>query len=316
LSDHRPQDSLTQDVALATITVRRDLLDSVAAIYGETLGWTAQQQLTLDDGLADMYRISRGRRAIVLGAPGEARGRVRLLEGETPPSPPMGTFGWTSMEVTVASCDGIHEIVAASPNFRVNGIPRDLMFGGGPPGQRAMQAVGPAGEQFYLTEILRNTAGQELAVPPAGSRAGAVFIAVLGVPIALWDVSVSFYGNVLGMWGHLDVMANLRAANAESGWPDGTLTRIAALRPRGETRIELDGYPAQATVRERRIGELPAGFGLCSFAVPDLEVVLAAARQRGVPISGPARSAQAPYDGMRAAVLAAPAGELVEVIGP
>lgn len=62
---------------------------------------------------------------------------------------------------------------------------------------------------------------------------------------------------------------------------------MAAPRGTGETRIELDGYPDFAPARDVRPGELPPGFGLATFAVRDLDAVLARAAQAGHPSAPP-----------------------------
>lgn len=104
-----------------------------------------------------------GRRVAVLGLPGSRRGRVRLVEGETPAPPPLATIGWTSLEITVRGIDELCEKVRASGTFRINGEPHDLVFSDQPPAIRAGQAAGPLGDQVYLTEIMRQTPDRELA---------------------------------------------------------------------------------------------------------------------------------------------------------
>lgn len=308
---------IVQDLTVATVTVSRARLEEVVATYEDAFGWTVRWEGALDPALAAAWGVEpAGRRAVLLGADGETRGLVRLIEGETPPPPPLATFGWSALEITVRSCDGMAERLRADRRFRVNGEPRDLQFSADPPGQRAMQAVGPAGEQLYLTQILRQTPGRELAVPPPGAEVGAVFIAVLAAPD--YAAAKAFYVDVLGTDPYIDgTQAALSVARKEMRLPEETRFLLGALRPRGETRIELDGYPAGVgRVRERRAGELPPGFGLASLLVTDLDHAVQQAHARGYRVLAPPVPIETPpYDGRRSTTVVGGAGELVELIG-
>lgn len=308
---------IVQDLAVATVTVSRGRLDEVGTIYREAFGWTVKWDGTLAPALAAAWGVAPpARRVLLLGADGEQRGQLRLIEGETPAPPPLSTFGWSSLEITVRSCDGMADRLRANPHFRVNGEPHDLKFSNDPPGQRAMQAVGPAGEQLYLTQILRQTPGRELAVPPPGADVGAVFIAVLAARD--YDAAKAFYVDVLGYDPYLDGNeVALTVARKEMGLPEGTRFLLGALRPLGETRIELDGYPAGVgRERERRPGELPAGFGIASLLVTDLDTAIRHAQARGYRVLGPPVPVHdPPYHGRRSATVVGGAGELVELIG-
>ena len=59
----------------------------------------------------------------------------------------------------------------------MHGEPADFGFGGLPPAIRASQAIGPAGEQVYLTQVLAT--GTSHVRPPPGCDVGAFFVAVL-----------------------------------------------------------------------------------------------------------------------------------------
>jgi hypothetical protein len=250
----------------------------------------------------------------VIGAPGETRGLLRLVEGASPAPPPLLTYGWSALEITVPDVDRLPDVLARSGRFRINGEPKDLRFSTSPPGQRAMQAVGPAGEQLYLTQILRQTPGRELAVPPPGARAGAIFIAVLAA--REFFRARAFYADRLAMDAYIEVdEALLSVASREARWPPEVRCKLAALKPCGETRIELDGYPPPPLGVERSVvaGELPPGFGLASFSVGDFDRALAAAASP--PLAPPMRRPEPPYAGRRAATVRGGDGELVELIG-
>jgi hypothetical protein len=321
-------ESLFVDVAAATISVPLARLDEVARVYVDTFGWEVHWAGTVDGTAWGIG--ARPRRAVVLGPRGDERGVLRLIEGETPAPPPLATYGWSAIEITVRDVDGLAgrlrvsgASVGATGDFRINGEPTDLLFSGGPPGQRAMQAVGPAGEQLYLTQILRQTPGRELAAPPAGQETGAVFITVLAARD--YAAARAFYVECLGMDAYIEVDAALSVAAREAGWPAGLTCKLAAVRGRGETRIELDGYPRPPLAKERQASasELPPGFGLASFVVVDLDRGLAAASSRSFgaaapgskPFAAPARHSEPPYNGRWAATLRGGDGELIELIG-
>jgi hypothetical protein len=303
--------SLVVDLAAVTVTVARSRLDVIAQVYTETFGWAVRWAGSTDGTAWGLPR--RERRVVVLGARGERRGLLRLVEGEAPAPPPLATYGWSAIELTVRDVDALAERLRTASQFRINGEPKDLLFSGGPPGQRAMQAVGPAGEQLYLTQILRQTAGRELATPAPGADTGAVFIAVLAA--RNYAAARSFYVDRLMMDAYIEVDAALSVAAREAGWPAGLTCKLAALKGRGETRIELDGYPAPSLATEREVvaDELPPGFGLASFWVADVDRALEAIGTE--PLATPAPRPEPPYDGRRAATLRGGDGELIELIG-
>src|SRR2546427_6391795 len=106
------------DLAAATLSVRADRLEAVALVYRETFGYEIKWS-----GPSPWSRES-----IVLGAPGEERGLVRLVESDAPPPPPLSTYGWSALEITVRDVDALHCQLVKHPAFRVNGEPKDLLF--------------------------------------------------------------------------------------------------------------------------------------------------------------------------------------------
>jgi catechol 2,3-dioxygenase-like lactoylglutathione lyase family enzyme len=308
----QPSPCLVVDLAAATVSVPGGALTDVATVYARCFGYEVKWDGTVDGSQWGL--TLRSRRVVVVGPAGESRGMLRLVEGTSPAPPPLGTYGWSALEITVRDVDALPEHLERSGRFRINGPPKDLRFSAGPPGQRAMQAVGPAGEQLYLTQILRQTEGRELAVPPDGAIAGAVFIAVLAARD--YRAARAFYVDRLGMHAYVELdQAYLSVAARENNWPDDVRCTLAALKPRGETRIELDGYPPPplSSLRAAYAGELPPGFGLTSFYVTDLDRAIAAAGSAA--IGELAAHPEPPYDGRRAATLRGGDGELVELIG-
>ena len=287
-------------------------LDSAAAIYTSEFGWSSRWSGKAG-ALGETWGIGSGRRMAYLAPEAETRGWLRLVEGPTPSPPPLCTWGWSAIEICVADVDGMMEQVSASPHFRVNGLPIDLAISDDPPGQRAMQAVGPHGVQTFLTQVLYQIPGMELLVPPSGAKVGGIFIAVLAA--RSYDRAIRFYTDGLGLETKLEFEYRPTAAR-EHNWPEGDKVRIAALKTRGVTLIELGGYGDHAGPRPTLSGELPPAIGMASFVTEDLNGTVAQAVRAGASVvAGGVEVTHPPYHGRTSILLKAPGGELLELIG-
>ena len=169
---------LVDDVATGTVTVAEDVLGNAVAAYRRLFGYEVRHESRLGEQLALTWGVSDpDRSVVVLGAEGEDRGLVRFVAGPTPPPAPYASRGWTALEITVRDVDALTERVRSSGYFHVHGEAADFGFGGLPPAIRASQAIGPAGEQVYLTQVLAT--GTSHVRPPPGCEVGALFVAVL-----------------------------------------------------------------------------------------------------------------------------------------
>jgi hypothetical protein len=190
---------------------------------------------------------------------------------------PFTSFGWNATELTVRDTDALAASLAGSP-FTVIGPPANLT---GFEWIRAMQVLGPAGECLYLTDV-----GGDAGLAQARGRVGQVFIVVCAGP----DVGalVAFHRDRLQAEVSDPVQVPIGVINRAHGLPAGTRHGLALVTLPGGTRLELDQYPASATVRAMRPGHLPPGMSVVSFD--------AAAGQKVACFSGAA-------------------GELIEVVG-
>ena len=287
-------------------------LDAATGVYTSEFGWVRRWSGEAGE-LGEAWGIGFDRRIAYLAPEAETRGWLRLVEGPTPSPPPLSTWGWNAIEICVADVDGMMEQVSASPHFRVNGRPVDLAISDDPPGQRAMQAVGPYGLQTFLTQVLYQIPGMELLVPPPGAKVGGIFIAVLAA--RSYDQAIRFYTDGLGLETKLEFEYRPTAAR-EHNWPEGDKVRIAALKTRGVTLIELDGYGDHGGPRPTLPGELPPAIGMASFATEDLDGTAAQAMREGAEVvTGGLRVTHPPYDGRTSILMKAPGGELFELIG-
>lgn len=304
--------ALVDDLLMATMTVPMGEIDTSARVYEEHFDWVRRWSGTAGS-LGASLNINPQRQVAYLAPAAEHRGWVRMIEGPSLPPPPLSTWGWNALEICVTDVEAMFELTSSSKHFRVNGLPADLAISDEPPGQRAMQAVGPHGIQVFLTQILHQIPGFELMTPPEGAAVGGVFIAVLAAES--YERSKRFYEEALGM--ELKLEFNFRPTAArEHNWPEGDTIPIAALTTSGHTLIELDGYGGHARPRPTEVGELPPAIGFATFAVRDIEDALIQVRRHGgVVAGGPVAVEHPPYDGRGSVLIKAPEGEFVELVG-
>ena len=307
-----PLSQRVEDLLIVTATVPVGELDSASDIYTSEFAWVHRWSGEVG-ALGEAWGIGSDRGMTYLAPEAETRGWLRLVEGPTPSPRPLSTWGWNAIEICVADVDGMMEQISASPHFRVNGLPVDLAISDDPPGQRAMQAVGPHGVQTFLTQVLYQIPGMELLTPPPGSRVGGIFISVLAA--RSYDQSMIFYRDGLGLEVKLEFEYRPTAAR-EQNWPEGDNVHIAGLKTKGVTLVELGGYGDHGGPRPTRSGELPPAIGVASFAAADLDgavgqVVRAGARV----VADRVTVVHPPYDGRASVLVRAPGGELLELIG-
>ena len=300
------------DLATGTITVSEDRIGRAVAAYRRLFGYGIRHEGRLGESLAAAWGISDpGRTVVVLGADGEDRGLVRFVTGPTPPPDPYATRGWTALEITVRDTDALTEAVRSSGSFRINGEAADFAFGGLPPSIRASQAIGPAGEQVYLTQVLAT--GTSHVRPPPGAEVGAVFVAVLLCSDP--DSQLAPYVRGLGMKPAWRFEAAVEMISRQADLPLDYVYEFTILMPRGGTRVEVDRFPPDRPVRKHPEDELPPGFGLASFYTGRFEAALRAMEKAGYPPVGPVcRPHPPPYDGGRCAVFTGELGEKIELI--
>lgn len=206
------------------------------------------------------------------------------------------TFGWNATEFIVRNVDDLASRLEGGA-FRIIGPPRGLTRF---PQIRAMQALGPANECCYFTQVPPEC-GLDLAL--ARCDVGRVFIAVAAGP----DAGALFapytqFGNAFDP----PVATPVRVISAAHGMPLDTLHRHGLVRLPAGTRIELDEYPSTARPRDCMDRRLPPGMAMVSFSVRTFA--------SGAPLIGrPARSELPGNNGMSACLRGA-VGELIEMI--
>lgn len=207
------------------------------------------------------------------------------------------TYGWNATEFVTQDVDALAERLASGP-FEIIGPPKPLTRF---PMIRAMQAIGPAGECCYFTEV---GPGSGLDLAEARSFVGRVFIAVGAGPEvnALFE-PYSAFGNRVDP----PVATPVQVISAANGLPLDTLHPHGLVRLSEGTMVELDGYPSVTTARRTAEGELPPGMAIVSFAVDSLG---------SRAFIGPPAPMGLPGGPETAASLRGAAGELIELVAP
>lgn len=207
------------------------------------------------------------------------------------------TLGWNVTEFVVADVDALARRLEGSA-FEIIGSPKPLTRF---PMIRAMQAIGPAGEACYFTQI---GAGSGLDLAPARAFVGRVFI-VVAAARRLEDLVASYgaFRNAVDAASATPVAVISRAY----GLAPSTLHRHALVRLEGGTRIELDEYPQSARERTQREGMLPAGMAMVTFNADIM---------RRQSLVGPPALCGLPGPATQVACLRGAAGELIEIRVP
>jgi catechol 2,3-dioxygenase-like lactoylglutathione lyase family enzyme len=299
-----PPEPIKMLTAILAVTLAVPDLDAALQAYERWLGYQVVASGTIPPELATAWNspATSGRRYVLMQPASGWRTYLRLVE--SPPTPgyaAMRTHGWNANEILVQDPDALAAQFATGAPFRVIGPPRALESS---PTVRAMQAIGPAGELNYFTRI--PPAGGVFIKTPAQSFVDRTFIVVLGGPVM--ESMQAFYRDTLGMSVTPPFNSTVDVLQQAYGLPADTQTRLGIVRVSDSSILELDEYPAAATPRPRREGDLPPGISMVSFEVASFE-------GRPLPwITPPAIRTEAPYDGRRAGLLQGAAGEWIELV--
>ena len=227
---------------------------------------------------------------------------LRFIEGDPVPEYcPIRTNGWAAMELCVTDVDLVHARMLESP-FEVIGPPRML---DGFTTIKPMQVRGPDAEIVYLTEFSGHDPA--LALPQPVSLIDRPFIIVH----ASRDITAGtrWLGEVLGLAVTDPVSIRYTMIERAFGLTPEDKTAIATAGwLGGETFLEFDQYPPQATVRPGHAGALPPGVAVVTMLHPDIARIEGHWLSPPVPREGPV------YGGRLTGVLKTPDGALLEVI--
>lgn len=283
------------------------VVDSVAATcarYERWMDFSVVEQGHVPSDLAAAWHCpaSAGRAyAVLLPASGE-QVFLRFIEGDPVPEyRPIRTYGWAAIELCVTDVEVVHTRMRESP-FEVIGPPRML---DGFTTIKPMQVRGADAEVVYLTEFSGHDPA--LALPKPVSLIDRPFIIVH----ASRDLASGrhWLGDVLGLAVTDPVSIRYTMIERAFGLTAGDRTAIATAGwPGGETFLEFDQYPQQASDRPRHAGALPPGVAVVTMLHPEI------ARIDGHWLSPPHPREGAIYGGRLTGVLQTPDLALLEVI--
>ncbi|OHT20203.1 hypothetical protein [Edaphosphingomonas haloaromaticamans] len=278
-------------------------LDAALADYQGRLGLELAEQGTIAADLAASWGCpgSAGARFAALRPLSGAHCFIRLVEAPLPADfVPTRTYGWAAFELTVKDVFGWPDRLAGS-GFEVVGPPKALE---GLPYFIPMQVIGRGREMIYLNEVAENTPTSDL--PKAGSLTDHIFITILATP----DRKASLHWFEAAL--KLDISTSYTLAysmiNKAFGLSSDYRTTITMVQKGRLPIVEVDDYPAEATVRQGDPGKLPPGNALVTLAVDDLDALDVAFIAPPVHREGPL------YGGRRAATVRGVAGELIELL--
>jgi hypothetical protein len=246
---------------IACVTVTAPDLADVEAAYTEYLDHRVVGRGTVDESLATLWHApaTHGKPYLLLSPSAGEECVFRFIEADVDRDyVPFSTFGWNAAEIMVEDVDAMAERLRGSP-FEIVGEPQNLSFSDD---IRAMQILGPGQELLYLTEFKKQLPGFD--TPPARCPVDRVFIVILGGP-SMNDLQ-SFFGQSFGVPKAEPVESRVKGMSAAFGNSPEHKYLIAALPLAGQTLIEVDEMPPQATTRPGSDGGLPAGIAMVSFA--------------------------------------------------
>lgn len=286
----------------ATLTVSDPL--ATAQRYVQCFDYRIVEDGPVDEDLARSWDAPAmgGRRCITVSPASGAEVYLRFIAGVPVEGYlPLRTHGWAAVEICVADVMAVHERMQGSP-FEIIGPPRAI------PGLDAilpMQVKGPDGEIVYLTQIFSDLPMYDL--PRAGSLVDHLFILVLACSDL--DASLAWLQSQarLSLGRKMDIPYTMLAKSF--GLPLSDLHTIVTATHGRDVFLELDQYPAAATPRPVRAGELPPGIGIATLRHPEL------AELPGPWITPPRQRPGTIYGGQLAGTLRAPDGALLEIVG-
>jgi len=285
----------------ATLVVA-DVAAAVAR-YGEWMDYRVVDEGSLAPDLAAAWAApaSAGRAfALMQPASGEEV-FLRFVEGAPVPGyAPIRTWGWAATEICVSDVHAVNERMGRSP-FEIIGPPKLL---DGFATVTPMQVKGPDEEIVYLTQI--NEPGPGTGLPEPRSLVDRPFIMVLACPDL--KKSMDWVREVLGLPMIDPVAIHYSMISKSFSLPEGEKVALTTAKGAGQTFLELDQYPAEATARPRHAGELPPGVAITTMLHPDFARLEPHWASPPVVREGPL------YGGRRTGVLTTPEGALLEVI--
>jgi catechol 2,3-dioxygenase-like lactoylglutathione lyase family enzyme len=306
--------------ALKSVVIRVPEIERARAFYESLLGL---QALYETDFLADKARRlwglpARHVRCLRLGKPGDNCGMIDLVELTGQQAEPIRDpqrpwdYGWFTLKVKTshltraldAACRWGAEPVAAPHQYEAGGQTLQEALINLPTGERCtLLQVGPADER----------------APLFGEP-----VATMGAVVPSLAETLAFYRDALGLTEAITLDHTGPPFSTMLGAPAGTRVQLALLTAGGNWTgkyefLELTLPPGTllpADTNLRADGQR-LGFWMMSVTTPDLDVLQSAFRHAGVSVvRGPATIDRPCFGRVRALIVRAPGGELLECLAP
>jgi len=288
-------------IKIATVSAENP--QTVADSYIRYFGYKIVQDNNVSEAEALAWGTPgmKGMRQIIVAPESGTQVFMRIIENpDLPACEPLKTYGWTGIEITLQDADALNERLKNSP-FKIIGEPALLDFS-----DRIypMQAVGLAGEMFYLNEVRGDLPDYNL--PLARSFVDHVFIMVLATPDM--QQAINFYRDNFGWDQGNSYCVPYSVINNAFAMPEETEHELSMTCVGRDVNNEVDTYPDSTEVRNCNDGMLPPGIAMTSYMVADLDAIKADL------IAPPVRLEGMGYGGKRVACCTGWAGELIELI--
>lgn len=306
--------------AIKSVVIRVQAIETARPVYEKLLGL---QVLSETDLLTDKTRRlwglnARQVRCVRLGKPGDSFGMIDLVELTGQTSDPLRNpqrpwdYGWLTLNAKTSHLDRAVEAAQAlgaqtiSPphNYEAGGKQIREVMVNLPTGERlTLLQVGPADEAAPLFGEPLATMG---AVVPSLAESLAFYRDALGLSVAVsLDQTGDPFATMLGAPAHTRVQMAL--LTSDGNWT-GKYELLQMTLPPGSPPT-LD--------RNRDADGMRLGFWMISVMTPDMDQMRAACRHAGVSIVRGVATIDRPCFGrVKAMVIRAPGGELIECMAP
>ena len=286
------------------VTIMAANLLQVEQAYRDELDYQVIDRGAISPELAAGWgaTLLSGRRYVILQPSSNEPVYLRFIEDiSSAMFEPMKTEGWNAIEILVKDPDDLARVLDSSRHFNVVGRPRFLTE---KKNIKAMQAIGPANELIYFTNISHpETSG--FGLRPARSDVDRVFIMVVGA--RNHSALSEFYQTTLGLPVTAPMPYRIGVLSNAYNLPVETRHDLSIAQISERFLIELDRYPDAASVRYTVPGSLPPGITMVTFEVKEW--------QPNLPyVARPSHQFSFPYLGRRAGVLVGAAGEYIELV--
>ena len=286
------------------VTIMAANLFQVEQAYRDELDYRVVDRGAVSSDLAVAWDAAgmAGRPYITLQPSSDEPVYLRFIEDTSgTPFEPMKTEGWNAVEILVQDPDALARTLDQSEHFSVVGRPRYLTE---QQNIKAMQAIGPANELIYFTNI-SDPEKSGFGLHPARSYIDRVFIMVVGARDH--DALGEFYRTVLGMTVTAPMLYRIGVLSRAYAMPVETRHELSIVQLSERFLLELDRYPDAATARDTAPGSLPPGIAMVTFEVAEWRADLLYA-------AAPVLQSSFPYQGRRSGVLVGAGGEYIELV--